>query len=193
MHGHAERLAVSDPDADPPPVAKAKLVATNDDVGVYRIFADQTKKEDDLINYRMTWCVTINGGIFAIIAALFDKIPAKDAALENLGFITLALAAIVISVVTILSIVAANRQLTIIKIDYKDNWGEYFHERHLPVPFWDGMKEIKKRDDYAKIKHLLRLNFWHPQIILITVIILWLLFLGLAGVRLYWWYTTLWL
>jgi len=150
------------------------ILASSDEIEVYRIFAEQIKKEDDLINHRMNWGVAVNGGFVAIVGAFLSKNGPNVGVLDFVFCFLFACAAAFISISTILAIQAANDQMHVIKGTYKKIWIDYFKARGLPPPAWI----VERAETPAELK-----RWWWPQHILIYIVVSWVLLVLAVAAR----------
>jgi hypothetical protein len=119
---------------------------TDDDhaIEVYSKIAEQIIKEDALVNQRMTWGMSINGALLALLgvgAGLFkDVLPH----ISTFAILVLCVAAALLSIIgwlvcrwTIKSIQDARKQIRYITGIYNKKWKKKMEEElGLPRPFW---------------------------------------------------------
>jgi hypothetical protein len=97
----------------------------------YEYIAHQINREDGLVNFRLTWVLTLNGLLFATLGFLGGKQNLDPAILAFFSW-ALPFTGIVVSVAGVLGVVAAQMQ-----IKYLTRWHKDLKDSRWPRPYGD--------------------------------------------------------
>ena len=100
----------------------------------YEYIAHQINREDGLVNYRLTWALTLNGFLFAALGFLGGKDVPNPSILSFFHW-ALPLTGIFISIAGFIGVVAAQ-----IQIEYLTQQYEEMADTRWPRPFGDKKK-----------------------------------------------------
>jgi hypothetical protein len=139
----------------------------------YSTIAEQINKEDARINERVTWGISINGGLLALLGVAYT--PLKDIytlhcgrLIISMGLALLAAAAVLVCYQTIRGVGDARKQIYCIRKIYERKWKAKIDEIGLPRPF--GSRHPRSDQESKMAKPL-----WWGEYLFFVIGALWLM------------------